>query len=580
MASNQGSESRGGSSSRSRIDDFVNEVGAHEFFLVNASMVATARDKSEKSMERGSEVRHPPPGSPRIMASKNSESTEVASNTTSSDTNGSTIATSLSSNVESPTNKKTGISGGNETPLGTSSYVQFAVDHGLWNNIFQDDRRHYPLTLQWPDNEVESPTPNMAGLFGEDEPQQTASLADKFHPGALPSPSLLGVGSPQARRSLRILPIVKSYLERVPFASAVWAINGVRGQVRRTLRPKIAQGFRRVTWSCCCGEELYGDFADDDPQAVDELSGTLQAYQPRMNSARPNSTSTTPIHPHSDSRTPMSGTWARFYSNSQDLYPTDDIADTDILPETLDGLYQSLIQPPTPEYLELCINTGQSYQVLGEINVTHITSDLVFFAWVRKKYFEVRQATRARYRFSHFLVKPVKIQFVQFGLENGNKVHIFQVPSYPTETDVTSGGEAGKWLYKPCPPRPPPPMPSSAFIHYLRCQQVPDDPTAPGAELCRAPRLWLDKLPKKLHEQLQGTREPLAMAWGIHIVEGVDKAMVLWTMLVVLAVCLGPVVAYAVLRRDLQGATGIMDLFVSVLTLLWMAMKVAEQTVD
>lgn len=47
-------------------------------------------------------------------------------------------------------------------------------------------------------------------------------------------------------------------------------------------------------------------------------------------------------------------------------------------------------------------------------------------------------------------------------------------------------------------------------------------------------------------------------------------------MICVLAACLGPVVAYVVMTRDVQGATGIGGMAVAVLTLLWMLMKIEE----
>jgi hypothetical protein len=92
--------------------------------------------------------------------------------------------------------------------------------------------------------------------------------------------------------------------------------------------------------------------------------------------------------------------------------------------------------------------------------------------------------------------------------------------------------------------------------------------------------IWLSRLPKKLHDRLLETREPLAYAWGLHIIEGADRVMILWTMIGVLGVCIGPVVAYVVLTRDIQGATGIGGLYVSILTLLWMGMKISEYTED
>lgn len=157
------------------------------------------------------------------------------------------------------------------------------------------------------------------------------------------------------------------------------------------------------------------------------------------------------------------------------------------------------------------------------------------------------------------------MEFVYFGLERNKTVHIFQKPSIPTKKDVN----AKEWQYCPCPLRPPSPMPSSTFIHYLsRCSE---DPTAGNGK-----SIWLDRLPKKLNEPLKNTAEDLAMAWGLHIIEGPDMTMIVWVMLCVLAICFGPVIAYVVLRKDVQGATGIGGLYVSTLTLLWMVMKVSE----
>jgi hypothetical protein len=218
-----------------------------------------------------------------------------------------------------------------------------------------------------------------------------------------------------------------------------------------------------------------------------------------------------------------------------------------------------------PRFLELCINTGKSCQSLGEINVTRIDTDAKLFAWVRKKYRDVRGFRIKK----HFLVKPVAMRFVHFGFETKKKkLHIFKEHSYPAREDVS----ARTWHYDPCPPEPPSPMPSSAFIHYLR--HYDEDP-APVGEC-----IWLRRLPKKLYEPLLRCSDPLACAWGLHIVEGPDKVKILWFVICTLVICLGPVVAYIVLKKDIQGATGIGGLYVAVLTLLWMVMKVVEHGED
>jgi hypothetical protein len=81
---------------------------------------------------------------------------------------------------------------------------------------------------------------------------------------------------------------------------------------------------------------------------------------------------------------------------------------------------------------------------------------------------------------------------------------------------------------------------------------------------------------EKLGESMTQAGDDLSMAWGIHIVESPDMVWILWTMICVLTVCLGPIVAYIVLKGDVQSVTCVGDLAVSVLTLLWMCMKICE----
>ncbi|EON61803.1 hypothetical protein W97_01020 [Coniosporium apollinis CBS 100218] len=218
---------------------------------------------------------------------------------------------------------------------------------------------------------------------------------------------------------------------------------------------------------------------------------------------------------------------------------------------------------PVPSFLELCINTGNSCQSLGEVEVTHIASDTMMFAYICKRYREIR-GFRVK---KHFLMKPVKIKYVSFALEGKRKVHIFdsERDSFPTQDELN----AKTWHYQPCPPKPPPPMPSSAFIHYLTSCKA-------DVRVGLGPGFWLARLPKKMHESLARSSDPLPMAWGIHIIEGPDMVAVFWTMICVLTICLTPLVAYLVVKKDVQGTAGIGSLAVSVMTLLWMCMKICE----
>jgi hypothetical protein len=214
-----------------------------------------------------------------------------------------------------------------------------------------------------------------------------------------------------------------------------------------------------------------------------------------------------------------------------------------------------------PRFLELCINTGKSCQSLGEIDLTRVICDDVLFAWIRKTYKEVRGPGR---HWTQYLLKPVAMNFVSFGLENKEKVHIFRENVYPPADDVA----AKKWHYLPCPLEPPLPMPSSAFIHYLcHCDEQ--------KSMSTSKHIWLDRLPKKLVESLLRSSDPLAHAYGLHIVEGLNKSAALWTLFVVMSMCSGPLLGYIIVTKDVQGVTGIGGLIVGTLTLVWMSATVS-----
>lgn len=222
----------------------------------------------------------------------------------------------------------------------------------------------------------------------------------------------------------------------------------------------------------------------------------------------------------------------------------------------------------TPRYFELCVNTGSSCQSLREIDVTRIPSDVEFFRWVRKSY-EDLQGWRRRKR---FCLRPKSMRFVYFGLEQSNKVHILSKDeSYPPQDEIA----AHRYHYTPCPTIPSGslPMPSDAFIHYLQYCNL-------DVEVPPTQRIWLDRLPKKLKEPLvkaSKTPDPnkFVEAWGVHIDEGLDATMALWTTIIALALGLGPLLGiYIHQTGDVQSATGIGSVILGIMAILWMCMQV------
>lgn len=219
-------------------------------------------------------------------------------------------------------------------------------------------------------------------------------------------------------------------------------------------------------------------------------------------------------------------------------------------------------------YLELCVNTGSLRQSLRELDVTYFTSDSELFRWIRKSYTETRGSRVRR----DFHLRPRSIRFVYFGLERRAKVHILcKDESFPPEDEVL----AGRYHYTPCPLKPEGvmPMPSDAFIHYLNYCNL-------DAEVLPSQRTWLDRLPKKGQGPLMTTANAtsdteLTEAWGVHIIEGVDRAAVLWAMIVVLTLSLVPLLAaYISLTGDVQSATGVASVVIGVWALLWMCLQI------
>lgn len=87
--------------------------------------------------------------------------------------------------------------------------------------------------------------------------------------------------------------------------------------------------------------------------------------------------------------------------------------------------------------------------------------------------------------------------------------------------------------------------------------------------------VWLPRLPKKLQESLLRSPEPLTHAFGLHIIEGLDRTAVLWTLFGILLVCSVPLLAYISITKDVQGVTGIGGLIVATLSLVWMSAMVS-----
>lgn len=238
------------------------------------------------------------------------------------------------------------------------------------------------------------------------------------------------------------------------------------------------------------------------------------------------------------------------------------------------------------QFIELCVNTGKYERQLAEIDVTDVESDSELFRRIREAYIGVR-SFRARY----FLLMAVDVQFIQvrpptfsssppppprnehrlstrkshvltppqFSLEDRHRVGILEKPMAIPGQDAMQREGYG---YAPV-PLTPPPVPHNIFMHHLL--QHREGHTR---------LLWGNRIPKKLRRSIMqmdpSDADGLVTGWGIHIIEGLNRFMVLLCTLVILLFSAVVAVVWVVVRDDVQGGVGIGAWLTSVLAVVLM----------
>jgi hypothetical protein len=186
------------------------------------------------------------------------------------------------------------------------------------------------------------------------------------------------------------------------------------------------------------------------------------------------------------------------------------------------------------KYLELCVNVGKYETRLAEIQITSssaasstICTDAHLFRKINERYFALRKHTWGR-----FFYRPTGIKFVYFGVQADCRVGFFSGDPLPSEEAVASK----RYEYNLQPPVPPP-IDSRTFLHYFWNHKAHAQSTSAK---------YVSRIPKKLGESLIGSlgRDELREGWGIHIIEGPNKAVICWMLLVVLGASFGVSLGY------------------------------------
>jgi len=292
-----------------------------------------------------------------------------------------------------------------------------------------------------------------------------------------------------------------------------------------------------------CGDELYGDFENGNPEAVNNLHTMLQ-NQGHQSTQQPNQPQTASLGSLAAASTnpaaPNPGFNATQHTNPTPI--------RSMIPAGCN-------MPPSPEpytrkFLELCVNTGKFHKSLGEIDITNINCDRDLFTLTKQRYEQVR-GHRSRF----FLLEPTAVEWVHFSLEERHRVGILLRPkAVPPENEVVSK----HYEYAPCPLDALPPIPDNVFLHHL---------TNPGPH--RRP-VWLRRLPKKVNDSILGLNEELVTGWGVHIIEG-PNWLAVWQVALCIVFTSGLFgILWSVLRSDVSGAFGVASWITSVLTILMM----------
>ncbi|KAJ5889899.1 hypothetical protein N7504_010709 [Penicillium tannophilum] len=238
--------------------------------------------------------------------------------------------------------------------------------------------------------------------------------------------------------------------------------------------------------------------------------------------------------------------------NDQNLPPTSSkgkerSSDSSTTKKTLDvARYSKTLQPSDGQarFLALCVNTGTIYKTLAEIETSNVKSDAAAFSMLKDEYLKIR-GMRSRFR---FLVEPIDIEFIQFTLWNlrGGYISVCDRPNCvpPDNCDEYEFSRL---------PQPRRPMPPDLFIHYLG--------HGPG-DLNPSRMDWLPNLPKRKDKRVIDCGEA-CLGWGMHIIEGPNRVMIFWIMMVTILASILTSVLWSAIRGDVQGGTGMGTLIVA-----------------
>lgn len=310
----------------------------------------------------------------------------------------------------------------------------------------------------------------------------------------------------------------------------------------------LPSGMKRISWSCSCGHRSLDDFKELREGAVTEYAARLQQ---RLTESE------------SSGRVSRSGVTVVASRIFHTLFMSMGLPQRALQPslKRFETTPMQLITPVESRsdslFLLLCLPYHNRGTKLLQLDLRDVQDDLYFFSMLRHNYREIRG--RFKRNFSLRTVKSIK--FVQFELRRSHLVNIRKENDLPPET------LREEYTYNPMPADMIPPLGENYMMHLFA---HPDhaDPRA---------KEDLNRIPKKLKDRLAiCPTQGRGVGWGVHFVEGWHfSALFLVAYVVFLIASLVFFVCWAVLKQDVQGASGVAAYILTFTTLSVGSVQVA-----
>ncbi|KAH7125294.1 hypothetical protein B0J11DRAFT_301482 [Dendryphion nanum] len=414
------------------------------------------------------------------------------------------------------------------------------------NNMIRIEREH-PLSYHTPDyNDVgKEKKYGLAPL----SPQSTTTVNESQMNKALKAsfPSDLDIKSSLANKGL-----YRRWLRRLEI---IFEFLGV-------CETRTLPGAQRLRWTCTCGKNIYDDFVELQPGALEDLRLRLQHRE-------------TPTDYNSGS----AKAWGRInsifsWSVTSLMHilrghggQTRSNPNTGQLPThnpPISSMNQFRATTPVssnPLYLLLCINSGRFGADLHQESMQQISCDQELFHFLRRIY-----AHRRNRLLRLFSLRTMNsIQFVKFAADMSAKVDIHSHSTYcdklmcicvPPESKVEPTPNS-EYRCNPIPANHIPPFGENYMMHLY------------SSPSCVNPLqvAVYNQIPKRTCGQLMVRPENVSEGWGLHFREGWHLVKI-WALICSLFVGGSLIfgVLYSVLKKDVQSAFGIASYLVTTAT--------------